>query len=317
MSFSLRSLLSLATSYKKPYMAKLGPFQFSIETAAFDTLQHNASYKWQGKERIGRTPAQQFTGPEAETITLGGAIYPHYKGGIKQIGLMRALAKTGQPQPLIYAFERVGQYCGKWCITSVDETRTVFFDDGSPRKIEFNLTLVEYGEDGPPLASAKGAAPGVLAGVIGALASVVGLATRTGATSGAIASSLSSQLAVIASYSGVMGQNYGPVSSSMSNSINVAEGVKASSHESLAVAGGTPNAGRIAAAAEMLTANTGRDVAVTSQSSATLNAAYASQPEGSPPELMAAMRGAQVNVGGLAKLVADTAVSANALKGTL
>ena len=32
-------------------------------------------------------------------------------------------------------------------MTAIEETRTVFFDDGTPRRIEFRLSLVEYGED--------------------------------------------------------------------------------------------------------------------------------------------------------------------------
>jgi phage protein U len=131
----------------RTYMARLGNFTFGIDTAAFQELQRTSTYKWQAKERIGRRPAQQNTGRGADTITLNGVIYPHYRGGLGQIEALRAQAVTGEPLPLIYAFEAVGQYCGLWCVTSIEEARTVFFDNGTPRRIEFQLSLVEYGED--------------------------------------------------------------------------------------------------------------------------------------------------------------------------
>jgi phage protein U len=131
----------------RTYMARLGSFTFGIDTAAFQELQRTSTYKWQAKDRIGRQPAQQNTGRGADTITLNGVIYPHYRGGIGQVAALRAQAVSGLPLPLIYAFESVGQYCGLWCVTGIEETRTVFFDNGTPRKIEFRLSLVEYGED--------------------------------------------------------------------------------------------------------------------------------------------------------------------------
>lgn len=129
------------------YMAQLGSFSFGIDTAAFKELQRSSTYKWQSKDRIGRRPAQQNTGRGADRISLSGVIYPHYRGGLGQMEAMRAQAGLGEPLSLIYAFESVGQYCGLWCITSIEENRTIFFADGTPRKIEFSINLVEYGED--------------------------------------------------------------------------------------------------------------------------------------------------------------------------
>lgn len=133
----------------RTYMAMLGDFAFGIETAAFQELQRSSKWRWQGQNRIGREPAQQLTGRDADTITLTGVIFPHYRGGLGQIGRLRTLADTGEPQPLVYAFDNVGQYCGRWCVTEISESRTVFFDNGAPKKIEFTVQLTEYGEDGP------------------------------------------------------------------------------------------------------------------------------------------------------------------------
>lgn len=129
------------------YMAKLGGFVFGLNTAGFQQLDRRSSHDWAEQKRIGRKPAMQSTGPGADTISLQGVIYPHFRGGLGQVGAMRAMQGSAEPLALIYAFESAGQYCGRWCIKEISEGRTVFFSNGAPRKIEFSLELVEYGED--------------------------------------------------------------------------------------------------------------------------------------------------------------------------
>lgn len=132
----------------KVYMARLGSFMFGLDTAAFTQLQRVSGYKWEEKNRIGRDPALQFTGTETETITLSGVIYPHYRGGLQQMEQLRQQADRGLPLPFIYASEYAGQYLGRWCVSGITEDRTVFFEDGRPRRIEFQVSLKRYGEDG-------------------------------------------------------------------------------------------------------------------------------------------------------------------------
>lgn len=151
------------------YLAKLGDYVFELDTAAFQSLQRQTAYRWEIKNRLKRTPAAQFIGRGEDTITLPGFILPHFRGGIGQVGRMREMADTGDPLPLVYAFERVGQYNGLWCIKDISETRTLFFRDGVPRRIDFQLTLVAYGED------AQGEGGGLTGGsALGALSSFGG-----------------------------------------------------------------------------------------------------------------------------------------------
>lgn len=130
-----------------PYMAQLGDYQFSLETAAFDQLLRDTEYLWRGQNRIGRAPAQQFLGLGEDSITLQGTIYPHFRGGLGQLEAMRSAAGNGEPLALIYAFETVGQYVGRWCIRRISDERSVLIRNGAARKIDFKLTLVAYGED--------------------------------------------------------------------------------------------------------------------------------------------------------------------------
>ncbi len=125
-------------------MMILGVYRFAISTAAYQTLKRQSEYRWQEINRIGANPTLQFTGFGVETIELDGIIYPHFKGGLRQVTLMRAEAGLGKPLILIsgngFAF-------GRWCIAKISENQSVFMKDGAPRKIEFSIDLKRYGED--------------------------------------------------------------------------------------------------------------------------------------------------------------------------
>lgn len=125
-------------------MMGLGTFRFGVNTAAYQTLRRTASYRWGQLDRIGRAPAQQFLGAGAEDINLDGVIYPHFKGGLRQVEAMRAVAGLGQPMILV---DGLGWVFQRWVIVSVAETKGTFLADGAPRKIEFSLGLRSYGGD--------------------------------------------------------------------------------------------------------------------------------------------------------------------------
>ncbi len=134
-------------------MMLLGPIYFSIDTAAYEQLQRNTQYQWASQNRLTYPklkhlgiggPAYQYTGPGDETISLNGTLYPQYSGGPLQLTLMRLSASIGVALPLI---EGSGFVLGRWFIESVQETNSVLFADGSPRKIDFSLSLKRYNED--------------------------------------------------------------------------------------------------------------------------------------------------------------------------
>jgi uncharacterized protein len=126
-------------------MMALGPYRFQLSSAAYQRLQRTAAYRWPEQARIGRAPAAQFVGRDLETIELEGIIYPGFRGGLRQIGLMRAMAGLGTPLPLITG---TGLILGRWTIDEVREDNSIFVRDGRPRKIEFSVRLKQYGEDG-------------------------------------------------------------------------------------------------------------------------------------------------------------------------
>lgn len=119
-------------------MLKLGSFQFSIGTAAYQELSRKATYNWASQDRFGRMPNLQFVGKGEETISLAGVIYPDYRGGFAQLDRMREIAGQGLPQLLI---DGSGKLLGRWVILSVDEKQSTFAAAGMPRKQEFTLEL--------------------------------------------------------------------------------------------------------------------------------------------------------------------------------
>lgn len=134
----------MADTTKSAVMMALGDFRFSLSTAAFQELVRNTAYKWAAIERIGVRPAMQFTGMGEETIKMSGSVFPAYKGGLSQIAKMRETAAKGLPQTLI---DGTGRNWGSWCITDVNETQTVFFSNGTPRRIDFDISLTIFGGD--------------------------------------------------------------------------------------------------------------------------------------------------------------------------
>jgi phage protein U len=125
-------------------MMALGAFRFGMANDAYQQFSRQASFRWSKVDRIGRAPALQFAGPDAETVTIGGVIYPAFKGGLRQVEIMRALAGTGTPMMMV---DGLGFIWKRWVITRVDESKSHLLPDGAPRKIEFSMELQSYGSD--------------------------------------------------------------------------------------------------------------------------------------------------------------------------
>lgn len=124
----------------------LGPYRFSVATAAYQQLERSSSWRWAAVDRVGARPVQQYIGPGDDTITLDGTIYPYYSGGLGQVSEMRALAGGGESLLMV---DGTGRVWGKFCITEVRETQTTFFAGGQPRKIDFTISLTNSGDDAP------------------------------------------------------------------------------------------------------------------------------------------------------------------------
>lgn len=125
-------------------MLALGPYRFSLNTSAYQSLKRSSEYRWPSTPRIGKEPLLQAIGPGCDRIDLDGVIYPHFRGGLGQINAMRDSAQKQEPLMLING---QGNVLGRFVITQIEESQNTFLADGAPRKIEFRLSLERYGEE--------------------------------------------------------------------------------------------------------------------------------------------------------------------------
>ena len=125
-------------------MLALGPYRFSLNTSAYQSLKRSSEYRWPSIERIGKEPLLQAIGPGCDRIDLDGVIYPHFRGGLGQINAMRDSAQRQEPLMLING---QGNVLGRFVITQIEESQNTFLADGTPRKIEFRMSLERYGEE--------------------------------------------------------------------------------------------------------------------------------------------------------------------------
>ncbi|TKK40464.1 oxidoreductase [Pseudomonas fluorescens] len=125
-------------------MMALGMFVFSLKTAAYQELQRQTDWRHASNSRVGAAPARQFVGRGEDAITLPGIILPELAGSALSLDALRLMANTGKAWPMV---EGSGRIYGLWVIESLSENKTIFFSDGTPRRIEFTLTLKRTDDD--------------------------------------------------------------------------------------------------------------------------------------------------------------------------
>ncbi|GFZ69525.1 phage tail protein [Pseudomonas amygdali pv. eriobotryae] len=128
----------------QPLSAKTEPYYFNLDTAAFDELSRSSDFRWASQERLTRRPAQQFIGTGEDSLSLKGAVFPNFKGGIKQLDTLRGIAALGVPLALTTGY---GAVMGNWCLKKIQEDQSALMRGGIPRKQAFTLEFTRYGDD--------------------------------------------------------------------------------------------------------------------------------------------------------------------------
>ncbi|WP_425891680.1 phage tail protein [Aeromonas veronii] len=119
-------------------MMTLGWFVFMRSTVAPQSQQDEKSWRHPGNNRVGSRPSYQYLGPDDELSTLSGVLYPELTGGPVSLDMLNSMGDSGQAFPLI---QGDGVMRGSFVIEGISTTRSEFFQDGSPRKIEFSIKL--------------------------------------------------------------------------------------------------------------------------------------------------------------------------------
>lgn len=125
-------------------MMAYGQFVFSVGTLAYQELQRQSNWRHPSNTRIGARPARQFTGPGDDTMRLSGLLAPEVTGSTVALDDLRAMADQGLAWPLV---DGAGRVYGQFVIENLDETKSVFFADGTARRIEFNLQLARVDDE--------------------------------------------------------------------------------------------------------------------------------------------------------------------------
>ncbi|WP_151710574.1 phage tail protein [Acinetobacter brisouii] len=138
-------------------MMIFGVFPFSISTAVYQQLQRSTNWRHPSNSRVGNMPAYQFIGRGEDTISLDGSIVPEF-GAPMSLTALRVMGDTGKAFPLIGG---TGKVYGLYILTDIQETQTIFFKDGKPRKIDFNLKLTQVQKPGVLIGNAVGSLLGL------------------------------------------------------------------------------------------------------------------------------------------------------------
>lgn len=152
-------------------MLALGMFVFMRQTLPYQNMQRSADYRWPSNSRVGKRDAFQFLGPGEDKITLSGDLYPELTGGRLSLLSLYTMAEEGRAWPLIAG---TGTIYGMFVVTNVSETGTVFFADGTPRKISFSLSLTRADDSLAAIYGDIGKQAGAMLGKTGDVLSSLG-----------------------------------------------------------------------------------------------------------------------------------------------
>ena len=127
-------------------------------------MQINQKYRYGVNNRVGKRPTVQFIGLDNDDITLSGSLFPSLTGGRLSLLVLEQMAETGKAWSLI---DGSGTIYGMFVIEEITQSKSIFFDDGSARKIDFTLKLKRtdeslsqmFGDLGQQLNDIRGALP--------------------------------------------------------------------------------------------------------------------------------------------------------------
>lgn len=116
----------------------LGPFAFGMNTAAFHELRRQMQFKHGAAVRVGARDAYQYLGPGSESLTLSGTVAPEITGQLASITQLEQMGRTGNAYVLV---DGAGYVYGTYFIGSMETTHRYHLADGTPRKVDFSITL--------------------------------------------------------------------------------------------------------------------------------------------------------------------------------
>ena len=120
-------------------LAALGMFVFEPNTALFDQLERQRSWRHARTERFGAMAASQFTGPGDDRVRLSGTLVPEICGSYhSSLETLAEMADAGEAYALVTGS---GKVLGQYTIEILDERHTNLVDTGDARTVDFTIEL--------------------------------------------------------------------------------------------------------------------------------------------------------------------------------
>jgi phage protein U len=134
----------------RPLLA-LGSFVFRVLPLTLQQIDEESSANHPPKQRFGRGPYRQFTGPGEATQKIGGLIFDEEFGGYGEYIGLKAMQATGTPVMVVSwgGGAASALVLGRMCILKVGAVHTSIGEGGIGRKIAFSVELARAGDDGP------------------------------------------------------------------------------------------------------------------------------------------------------------------------
>lgn len=120
-------------------MMAYGFFVFARLTIPYQETSRTITWRQPTNSVVGALPRTQFIGKESETLTISGVLMPSITGGRISIAMLEAMAEQGEPWPLIDGSTFL--ILGWFVIEEISVNQSVFFEDGSARRIDFSMKL--------------------------------------------------------------------------------------------------------------------------------------------------------------------------------
>ena len=121
-----------------------GQFVFSLDTLAFQELKRSNTWRHPSTSRVGARAARQYLGVGDDTVSLSGWVSPELCGTYASVAELRAMGDSGQAFAMVSG---TGEVFGQYVIESLNETGTLHYPDGTPRRIAFDLQLTRVDDD--------------------------------------------------------------------------------------------------------------------------------------------------------------------------
>lgn len=132
----------------------LGQFVFGMDTAPFQELQRRTQWRHAANPRVGARDVRQFVGLGDDTFNISGTLVPELAGKLSSLDELRKMGNAGEAYALV---DGTGTVYGAYLLEEVDTTNKNLRQDGTPRRVDFSITLTRQDDDRASPMAQKGA----------------------------------------------------------------------------------------------------------------------------------------------------------------